>query len=50
MNVAIIVIETFIEADRLIAKAADRFGNRAYACAVSVLAGGGARTELRAWA
>jgi len=49
MNVAVIIVETPVESDRVCAKAAECFGNDACAFTIRVLAQVGTRTELSAW-
>ena len=49
MDVAVVVIETRVESNRLFAEVAEGFSDRPDARAVRVLAGLGTRTELRSW-
>lgn len=49
MNVAVIIVETPVESDRVCAKAAECFGNDACVFTIRVLAEFGTRTELSTW-
>ena len=49
VNVAVIVVETSVETNRVNAEAADRVGDHACGGAVRVLAGGGTGAELGTW-
>ena len=49
MNVAVIIVETPVESNRVCAKAAECFGNDACAFTIRVLAEFGTRTELSTW-
>ena len=49
MNVAVIIVETPVESDRVCTKGAECFGNDACAFTIRVLTEFGTRTELSTW-